>query len=336
VTAVTSLARSRSLGVALPYWFDRPDLEALDVAAQAARCPVDTVWIGEMTSFDAFALATAIGLQRQHRHLKIGPLAIGVRSPVSLALGTASVAALTGARVDLALGVSSPLIVAGWHARSFDHPAARMAATVPRVRDLLSGRRQPGGGFRLRQSAQSATISVAAFGPRMTRVAAALADEVVLNLVTPEHVAAVRRELDAGAPGAGRPTLAVWVTTAVDPDASTAHQITAQLAAYLAPPGYGEMFVQLGYEDLVAKARAGVHRRDLVAATPIELAATVGAIGSESHVLARLAAYYAAGADHVAVVPATARDTGGSQLFDLLRRRGPELLEPGKRTDVCA
>jgi alkanesulfonate monooxygenase SsuD/methylene tetrahydromethanopterin reductase-like flavin-dependent oxidoreductase (luciferase family) len=57
-----------------------------------------------MATFDAFALATAVGLRTPGLALKIGPLAVGVRSPVALALGLASVAALTGAHVDLALG----------------------------------------------------------------------------------------------------------------------------------------------------------------------------------------------------------------------------------------
>ena len=37
-----------------------------------------------------------------------------------------------------------------------------------------------------------------------------------------------------------------------------AAQLAAQLAVYLAPPGYGEMFSELGFDDLVVKrARAG-------------------------------------------------------------------------------
>jgi len=52
--------------------------------------------------------------------LKVGPLAVGVRSPVALALGLASVTTLTGAHADLALGASSPDIVSGWHDRAWE------------------------------------------------------------------------------------------------------------------------------------------------------------------------------------------------------------------------
>ena len=121
------------LGVALPFWLDRPDEEAVDIALAAEQAGIGTVWVGEMATFDAFALATAIGLRTERMRLRIGPLAIGVRSPVAIALGVSSVATLTGRPVDVALGASSPAIVGGWHDRSWEAPAARMRETVDRA-----------------------------------------------------------------------------------------------------------------------------------------------------------------------------------------------------------
>ena len=164
------------------------------------------MWLGEMATFDAFALATAVGLRAPGLALKIGPLAVGVRSPVALALGLASVATLTGAHADLALGASSPDIVSGWHDRPWTAVAARARETVEAVRSILDGERVAYSGqhvrthgFRLIQPQRDAKISLAAFGPSMTRVAAATADEIVLNLVTPERVAQVRAIVDAEA-----------------------------------------------------------------------------------------------------------------------------------------
>ncbi|GAB7143649.1 hypothetical protein LRC484719_22390 [Mycobacterium riyadhense] len=34
--------------VVLPFWLDRPDLEAIDGAQAASDAGFDTVWIGEM------------------------------------------------------------------------------------------------------------------------------------------------------------------------------------------------------------------------------------------------------------------------------------------------
>src|SRR4051794_40618263 len=106
-----------SCSAVLPYWLDRPAEEAVAIAGAAERAGCSRLWIGEMATFDAFALATAIGLQAPRLALTIGPLAIGVRSPVAMALGVSSVATLIGRSVDLALGASSPAIVAGWHDR---------------------------------------------------------------------------------------------------------------------------------------------------------------------------------------------------------------------------
>ena len=70
----------------LPFWLDRPDEEALDVAVEVQRAGLATLWIGEMATFDAVALATAVGHRAPGLRLKIGPLAVGVRSPVAIAL----------------------------------------------------------------------------------------------------------------------------------------------------------------------------------------------------------------------------------------------------------
>jgi alkanesulfonate monooxygenase SsuD/methylene tetrahydromethanopterin reductase-like flavin-dependent oxidoreductase (luciferase family) len=130
---------SAELGVALPFWLDRPDQEAVEIALAAEEAGIETVWVGEMATFDAFALATAIGLQTSRTRLRIGPLAIGVRTPVAIALGLSSVATLTGHPVGVALGASSPAIVEGWHDRRWGAPAARMRETVSALRSVLAG-----------------------------------------------------------------------------------------------------------------------------------------------------------------------------------------------------
>jgi probable F420-dependent oxidoreductase len=312
------------LDVVAPFWLDRPDEEALEIAVQAQRNGFGAMWLGEMATFDAFALATAVGLRAPGLALKIGPLACGVRSPVALALGLASVATLTGAHADLALGASSPDIVSGWHERPWTALAPRARETVEAVRSILAGERAAycgkhvrTHGFRLKQPQPDAKISLAAFGPAMTRVAALAADEIVLNLVTPERVAQVRAIVDAQARSREQPPpeIAVWVTVALDPGTATLAQMAAQIAVYLRPPGYGEMFTQLGFGSLVDRARAGARRSDLAKEITIELLDQVCAVGSRYQVVARLASYRAAGATRIGIVPATAEDPAGQRVL---------------------
>jgi probable F420-dependent oxidoreductase len=310
---------------ALPFWLDRPDGEAVQIAQAAARAGVTGLWIGEMASFDAFALATAIGMSTPGLRLKVGPLPISVRTPVSVALGASSVAALTGCEIDIALGASSPVIVTGWHDREWLHAAARMRETVLCLRSILRGERANydgrhirSHGFRLRHPLPHTRIGIGPFGPVMTRLAAELADEVVLNLSSPQRVADVRRRIDNVAAAAGRrpPHLTVWVPVALRPGEPSLRQAANQIAVYLAPPGYGEMFSALGFPELVQHARNGARRSELAAAIPIELAEQLGAFGRPEQVAARLRAYLHAGADTVAVVPLTAEDPAGRAVLE--------------------
>ena len=305
---------------ALPFWLDRPDEEALDIAQAVGDLGLDALWIGEMATYDAFALATAIGHRVPGLPLRLGPLAVGVRSPVTLALGVSSVASLTGGKVDVTLGASSPAIVAGWHDREWVHAASRMRETIECLRSLLAGTRSNydghqvrSHGFRLRQPRPDTNIAVGAFGSAITRVAARYADEVVLNLVPPQRVAEVRATIDSEAARAGRtpPSLTVWVPAAFEPGDAALRQLAAQLAIYLSPPGYGEMFCELGYGDLVRRARAGAGRLELADQVSEDLLGQVCLLGSAARIAASLRAYHEAGADCVAVVPSTAEDPGG-------------------------
>ncbi|MFI6095938.1 LLM class F420-dependent oxidoreductase [Lentzea sp. NPDC051213] len=311
-----------SIGVVTPFWLDRPPSEALDIAVAADDTGFSTLWIGEMATFDAFALATAAGLRTSGISLKIGPLAAGVRSPVALALGLSTVVATTGRRASLALGASSPRIVTEWHGRPWE-PVRRMRQTVRDTRALMNGNRVAG--FRLQQPVPGTSIAVAAFGPGMTRVAAEEADEVVLNLVSTDHVTRVRAELAelARVP----PPIAVWIPAALEPGPDTLRQLRSQLAVYLAPPGYGEMFTALGHGELVARARAGTPRSELARDIPVSVLEAVGAIGSAADVAGRVQAYLDAGAGHVGLVPATAEDPAGRRLLTTLS----PLLTKGSR-----
>jgi alkanesulfonate monooxygenase SsuD/methylene tetrahydromethanopterin reductase-like flavin-dependent oxidoreductase (luciferase family) len=109
--------------------------------------------------------------------------------------------------------------------------------------------------------------------------------------------------------------MTVWLPVAVRPGAAALRQLAGQVAVYLAPPGYGEMFCELGFGELVGRARAGARRSDLAAAIPLELAEQLAALGTPEQVADRIRAYLQAGADTVAAIPVTAEDPGGRTAF---------------------
>ncbi len=313
-----------SLAVVLPFWFDRPPLEALDVARTAEALGYRELWVGEMLTFDAFALAGAIGRETSRLALVVGPLAVGVRDPAALALGISSVALLGGRPAHLALGASTPTLVAQWHGRPWRHTVAHVRETVTALRQILAGERSDfrgvrarSEGFRLAGGPCAAELCVAAFAPKMIELAATVADRVVLNLLTPGLVAQIRRRIDAVAHAAGRrpPPLTVWVPAALDPGPAAIAQMARQLVAYVGAPAYGEMFAAAGFRAIVEMARGGGHPREVLAAMPRALLDAVGAIGAAGTVRARIDEYAAAGADVVALVPVTAEDPGGAGIL---------------------
>jgi probable F420-dependent oxidoreductase len=306
--------------VVLPYWLGAPASEALEIAREAEQLGYAELWIGEMATFDAFALGAAIARETPRIALTLGPLALGVRSPVALALGAGSVSELGGRPARLALGASSPAIVTGWHGRPYARLPELARETISALRPLLRGERSEHG-FKLRVGPPAPDLTLAAFGPKMLSVAARKADRVVLNLVTPAAVGEVRAALERDARAARRacPRLAVWVAAAHDPGTDAIAQLARQVCVYLAPPGYGEMFHAAGFGALVERARAGVPSPQLAREVPRALLEAVAMLGDESALRARVGDYLAAGADEVAVVPVTAGDAAGKRVLAALR-----------------
>ena len=318
-----------SRSVVLPYWLDRPALEAVEIARNASLAGYPALWAGEMVTFDAFALAATIARESPEMRVTVGPLAVGVRTPASLALGVATVSALGGRPADLALGASTPLVVSRWHGQPSGDPVGRMREAVTAIRALLAGDRSNfdgehvrSRGFRIATDPPRGTrIVVAAFGEKMLELAANVADKVVVNLVTPAQVASTRERIDRVARAAGRPSppLAVWVPVAIDPGPRSWEQIARQLVVYVGAAGYGEMFAGAGFGNTVAFARSGAHPRDIAAAIPRELMQAIGAIGNRADVDQRLREYAAAGADELGIVPVTAEDDGGKSVLRELK-----------------
>jgi probable F420-dependent oxidoreductase len=328
------------LSVVTPLWQDRPASENLEVAQQADRLGFPELWLGEMATYDAFALATAIGLNTQQIPLTIGPLAVSVRTPMTMAMGIASVADLTGRRVGLALGASSAVVVEEWHGRPRLRTARHLEETARIVRGLLAGEKvsiegelASCRGYRLRLDPVPAPLTVAAFGPAAVRVAARRADRMLLNMVTPASLQRLQQQVAAAAREAERsaPAVAVWLPCAIDPTEETLDQLKRAVVGYLAAPGYGEMMAEAGFADLVQFARTRPHPKELLAAMPDELISSIGLVGDDPTIDARLQAYRAAGAAEVCVVPATAGDPAGRRTLEAMARRldqGPGHVTP--------
>ena len=127
----------------------------------------------------------------------------------------------------------------------------------------------------------------------------------------------------------------MWVPVALDPGEGAYRQLADQLAVYLGAPGYGEIFSELGYGDLVQCARSGAPRREVADGVPRELVEAVCAVGGTHDISARVDDYRQAGADHIGIAPSTAEDPAGRRALEaLLRtaREDPSETKPNERT----
>ena len=122
---------------------ESPALEPLSIATHAERLGYGEVWLGEGPTWDAFVLATAIGLRTERIALTVGPLPVSVRDPETVARGAAATAAVVGRPVHVALGTSSKRVVEGVHGRSRAKVASALAESAERIRRLLGDERDP-------------------------------------------------------------------------------------------------------------------------------------------------------------------------------------------------
>jgi probable F420-dependent oxidoreductase len=299
--------------------------EPLRVAEVADRLGYREVWVGEGPTWDSFVLAAAIGRATERVALTAGPVPVSVRDAYTIARGAASVAAVTGRPAGVALGTASKRVVEGVHDRPRVRPAALLEEASAAVRGFLHATPGepvvPGSPFRRRLSPPGGPLTVAAFGDRAIATAAAHADRMLLDLVSPEQVRMLRAKLEAAAERAGRtrPTLAAWLPAAVDPQPESLAQVLGSIAGYLTVPGYSDMFVAAGLGEAVELAAAGADRDTLLRALPPEAAGTVGLVGDLDAVRARIDDYAEAGLDEVALVPATAGDPAGERTLKALR-----------------
>ena len=290
--------------VVLGEWLDRPIGADFDVALLADRLGYEQVWVGEMAKLDAPSMATAIVARTEQIEPVLGPLPVTVRTPVQIALAVATVASL-GRRTHVALGTSSD-VVARWHGVDRIGAAARLASHRQQLTELFAGEQV--NGFRLRERIVPPTITVAAFGPKAVE-AARPADRMVLNMVSVDTAARL---------AVHHPDTAVWLAASIDPTPEERRWLTRGFVGYLAAPGYGEMFTEAGFGELVEFARTRPHPREVAERIPDELLDVVALTGSEAHVRDRIDAYAAAGITEVCIVPPPLDQPSGRRTVEAL------------------
>jgi alkanesulfonate monooxygenase SsuD/methylene tetrahydromethanopterin reductase-like flavin-dependent oxidoreductase (luciferase family) len=273
---------------------------------------------------ESLTVVTAYALATSRIRVGTGVVPIYTRTPATMAQTAATIAELSGHRLNLGLGVSHRPIVEGWHGQTIERPVAEMKEYVRTVRAILAGRppqdtsRWPTG-FALAgvEPAPDTPILGAALSPAMLRAVGEVCDGAVLWLCNPNYVRdVVVPELRTGRERAGT-TLEGFQIVAAVPSAVTEDRDAAyatmrkDLILYLGLPFYRAMIERSGFEHVIAAYDEAAARGDVAAmqaAISDDFLDALTAIGDAEAVRAGIARYAEAGVTAPGVAPVARTD----------------------------
>jgi alkanesulfonate monooxygenase SsuD/methylene tetrahydromethanopterin reductase-like flavin-dependent oxidoreductase (luciferase family) len=245
-------------------------MDAIPELAQLAEVHgFDCAWGGEANNKDPTVMLSAIAAVT--RRLKVGSAVYHIlgRTPATLALQAAGLDELSAGRFLLGIGSSNPTI-AKWHGQSMDHPLGRVEEYVEITRAALCGEKLSFSGkyfsaqnFKMafKPSGRVVPIYLAAFGPKMTRLAGRISDGVLINMANPAEIRRIAEEVKAGAAEAGKNPAALEIICkircSIAPNYSTARDALSHALAYYALADYyRELLGRMGFTEEVEAMRA--------------------------------------------------------------------------------
>lgn len=309
------------------------DFEAqVEFVVEAEKLGVDTVWTAEAWGHDAISPLAFVAARTNRIRLGTGIMQISARTPSMTAMTALTMAAISGDRFILGLGVSGPQVVEGLQGRPFAGPLTRLKETIEIVRMAFAGEKieyhgkyhdlpRPGGEGKALRLAQPANpdipIYLATLGPASLEYTGAAADGWLGTSFTPEHADAHLAYIRAGAEAAGRSladvNIQVGGTVAMGDDlAALVEPLKPGMAFQLGAMGsantnfYNDAYRRGGFDDAAANVQqlwvAG-KRDQAAAAVPDEMIVQANLLGDESMVTERVRLYRDAGVDTLRAGP---------------------------------
>jgi alkanesulfonate monooxygenase SsuD/methylene tetrahydromethanopterin reductase-like flavin-dependent oxidoreductase (luciferase family) len=323
----------------LPFTDGVATSELVRLASFAEMSGLDGVTCGEVFGTEVFSLLGAVAATTERIRIETSVVSILSRSPGLLAMGAASMAALSHGRFVLGLGAGSGVIAAS-HGVSFQRPVEKMATTISLIRRALAGERlEELGGFRLTAIDPAAVpIFLGAVNTGMLQLAGRAADGVVLTYAGPKQIEAMSAIAQAARNESDRAGLnfevhtTLWVDAAPDPEPAR-QRFRAQVAPYMLLPTYYKAFLSLIGPDAIDGVRSAWQRggrRQAMTQVPDGLIDQLVLTGPAERVAGRLAEFERAGCRGVRIVTLNAPpDTGATvaaiELLSDVKRRWGEL-----------
>ncbi|WP_431911117.1 TIGR03564 family F420-dependent LLM class oxidoreductase [Amycolatopsis thermoflava] len=260
----------------------------VELAREAARDGVHTLWFGQAVDYDAFQPASLAGRAEPGIHVGTSTVPMYPRHPLLVAAAAKTAQAATAGRFRLGIGLGARTLLEPQFGVPYPPQIRHLREYLAALRPLLDGDDAPFEGETLVSrpaapvavvgSAPRIPILAAAMGPKALAVAGALADGTAPYLAGPrtiaERIAPVIREAAAAA-GRPEPRIVAGVPVVVTDDAAAARARAAE---------------SLGFYDNIPSYRK------IVAAEGLSSAADLLMAGDEDTVAAALSRYLDAGA----------------------------------------
>ncbi|WP_436775851.1 LLM class flavin-dependent oxidoreductase [Yinghuangia sp. YIM S09857] len=194
----------------------------LDAARRAEDAGYDVLSLADWSAVEVFAPLTLVAQATTRARLMTRIIAAPTRSPTLLASGAAWIDTISAGRFTLGLGAGVAELVRRAHGLPWGRPRSRMHDTIMILRALWG---EPVDGAEIGDDGAVSfhgtelrvdgavtdilptgriPIVLAADGPRMLRLAGALADGVILEMTTPEYVRWALHQARTGAAAVGR------------------------------------------------------------------------------------------------------------------------------------
>lgn len=261
-------------------WFSPEGIPGPDVVAfgqQVEALGYETLWVGETMGRDPFAQLATIGAGTSTLGLATGIANIYHRHPGVMMQGGNTIAEMTGGRMTLGIGVSSPAIVNKVRGIEYGKPLSFLRTYLDAMESSMYTAVPP---------AEPVPVVLAALGPKMLELAAERSAGAHPYNTTPEHTAMAREVMG---PDAG---LFVEQKVLLTEDATQARETGAKvLKFYSRAPGYVNAWKRMGFTD------------EDISTQSDRLVDAIVAWGSAEQIEDRLQAHADAGATHVCIHP---------------------------------
>ena len=294
------------------------DLQELGQLAE--RLGYETVWAPEGGGRDSLTALATIAMKTERVRLGTGILPIYARTATNTAMGAAGMAAVSGGRFILGLGVGHRPSVEGRDGVPFTRPISRLRETIRIVRGLLSGDSVTvkGRHFNVSDASLGAAapgervpIYVAALGPQMLELAGEMADGVLMNWTAESFIPQAVEHISRGARIAGRDIseidIAGYVRVATGGDEEAVRDsLRGQVARYASNTFYRNFFVETGFGREMSEAAEALAAGDLARASEAitrEMQDQVAVVGTPTQCREALERRRAAGLQLPVVAP---------------------------------